>query len=77
MIREHMLVAQSRQRCYADVRKKGMEFQVVDWVLLKVSPTIGVVRFGTTGKLTLSYIGPFLILARIGRLINDWSYWTR
>ena len=45
-----------------------MEFHVGDQVLLKVSPTKGVVRFGTNGKLSLRYIGPFPIVARIGRL---------
>ena len=45
-----------------------MEFHVGDQVLLKVSPTKGVVRFGTKGKLSPRYIGPFPIVARIGRL---------
>ena len=45
-----------------------MEFHVGDQVLLKVSPTKGVVRFGTKGKLSSRYIGPFPIVARIGRL---------
>ena len=45
-----------------------MEFHVGDQVLLKVSPTKGVVRFGTNGKLSPRYIGPFPIVARIGRL---------
>ena len=52
-IRQHMLAAQSRQKSYADVRRRGLEFHVGDQVLLKVSPTKGVVRFGTKGKLFL------------------------
>ena len=45
-----------------------MEFAVGDLVLLRVSPTKGVVRFGVSGKLSPRYIGPFTILARVGSL---------
>jgi hypothetical protein len=41
---------------------------VGDQVLLKVSPTNGIVRFGANGKLSLWYIGPFVIIARVGSL---------
>ncbi|XP_024030473.1 uncharacterized protein LOC112094257 [Morus notabilis] len=37
-----------------------------DFVLLKVSPCKGVVRFGVKGKLAPRYVGPFLIVQRIG-----------
>ena len=67
-IRQHMRAAQSRQKSYADTRRRGLEFNVGDEVLLKVSPTKGIVRFGTKGKLSPRYIGPFTILARIGSL---------
>ena len=52
-----MLTAQSRQKSYADVKRRDLEFSVGDEVLLKVSPTKGVVRFGTRGKLSPRYIG--------------------
>ncbi|GKB93462.1 putative ribonuclease H-like domain-containing protein [Tanacetum coccineum] len=42
------------------------EFKVGDMVLLKVSPLKGTVRFGKRGKLSLRYIGPIKILARVG-----------
>jgi hypothetical protein len=45
-----------------------LEFAVGDQVLLRVSPTKGVVRFGVSGKLSLRYIGPFSNLARVGSL---------
>jgi hypothetical protein len=45
-----------------------MEFAVGDEVLLKVSPTKGIVRFGTRGKLNPRYVGPYLITARVGSL---------
>jgi hypothetical protein len=65
-IRDHLKVAQSRQKSYADVRRRPLEFQVGDHVFLKVSPTRGVMRFGMKGKLSPRFIGPFEILERIG-----------
>jgi hypothetical protein len=62
------LAAQSRQKSYADVRRRVLEFAVGDQVLLRVSPTKGVVWFGVSGKLSPRYIGPFTILARMGSL---------
>ncbi|GJR79478.1 putative reverse transcriptase domain-containing protein [Tanacetum coccineum] len=58
--------ARDRQRSYANVRQKPLEFQVGDRVMLKVSPRKGVVRFGKRGKLNPWYIGPSKILERIG-----------
>ena len=46
-IRQNLLTAQSRQKSYADVSRRDLEFSVGDEVLLKVLPTKGVVRFGT------------------------------
>ncbi|GJX61162.1 hypothetical protein Tco_0294062 [Tanacetum coccineum] len=51
---------------YADKRRKPLEFEVGDRVLLKVSPWKGVIRFGKKGKLAPRYVGPFEILERIG-----------
>jgi hypothetical protein len=56
----NLLAAQSRQKKYADVRRRELEFEVGDHVLLRVSPTKGVLRFGTKGKLSPRYIGPFV-----------------
>ena len=66
LIRERILAAQSRQKSYADKRRRPLEFQVGDLVMLKVSPMKGVQRFGRRGKLAPRYIGPFQILERIG-----------
>ncbi|GJT04528.1 putative reverse transcriptase domain-containing protein [Tanacetum coccineum] len=55
-----------RQRSYANIRRKPLEFQVRDRVMLKVSPHKGVIRFGKRGKLNPWYIRPFKILERIG-----------
>jgi hypothetical protein len=63
-----MLIAQSRQKSYADVRQRDLKFVIGDEVLLKVSPTKGIIRFGIKGKLSPRYIGPYLITARVGSL---------
>ncbi|GJV77460.1 putative reverse transcriptase domain-containing protein [Tanacetum coccineum] len=65
-IRQRLQAARDRQRSYANVRRKPLEFQVGDHVMLKVSPRKGIFRFGKQGKLNPRYIGPFKILERIG-----------
>nr|GFC51957.1 putative reverse transcriptase domain-containing protein [Tanacetum cinerariifolium] len=50
-IKQRMQAARDRQKSYADLKSKPMEFQVGDKVMLKVSPWKGVVRFGKRGKL--------------------------
>ncbi|GJX56224.1 hypothetical protein Tco_0286121 [Tanacetum coccineum] len=66
LIKEKLKAARDRQKSYADKRRKPLEFEVGDRVLLRVSPWKGVVRFGKKGKLALRYVGPFEILERIG-----------
>nr|GEY41715.1 putative reverse transcriptase domain-containing protein [Tanacetum cinerariifolium] len=61
-----MQAARDRQKSYADLKRKPMEFQVGDKVMLKVSPWKGVVRFGKRGKLNPRYVGPFKVLERVG-----------
>nr|GEX79894.1 putative reverse transcriptase domain-containing protein [Tanacetum cinerariifolium] len=64
-IRQRLQVARDRQRSYANIRRKILEFQVGDRVMLKVAPRKGVIRFGKRGKLNPRYIRPFKILERI------------
>ena len=66
LIRERIKTACDRQKSYADNRRKALEFQVGDRVMLKVSPWKGITRFGKKGKLAPRYVGPFKILERIG-----------
>ncbi|GKA96220.1 retrotransposon protein, putative, ty3-gypsy subclass [Tanacetum coccineum] len=65
-IKSRFQAARDRQKSYADVRHKPLEFQVGDKVMLKVSPWKGVIRFGKRGKLNSRYIGPFKVLAKVG-----------
>ncbi|GKA64825.1 putative reverse transcriptase domain-containing protein [Tanacetum coccineum] len=65
-IKERLKTARSRQKSYADKRRKPLEFQVGDRVLLKVSPWKGVVRFGKKGKLAPQYVRPFEIVECVG-----------
>ncbi|GKF98794.1 hypothetical protein Tco_0297577 [Tanacetum coccineum] len=65
-IRQHLQAARDRQISYANMRRKPLEFQVDNHVMLKVSPRKGIFRFGKRGKLNSQYIGPFEILERIG-----------
>ncbi|GJX96556.1 hypothetical protein Tco_0352354 [Tanacetum coccineum] len=59
---------EDRQKSYADLKRKPMEFEVGDRVMLKVSPWKGVVRFGKRGKLNPRYVGPFKVLAKVGKV---------
>nr|GEV08069.1 reverse transcriptase domain-containing protein [Tanacetum cinerariifolium] len=65
-IKNRLLTARSRQKSYADVRRRSLEFNVGDKVMLKVSPWKGVIHFGKCRKLSPRFIGPFKILERIG-----------
>nr|GEX95717.1 putative reverse transcriptase domain, ribonuclease H-like domain, aspartic peptidase domain protein [Tanacetum cinerariifolium] len=65
-IQQRLQAARDRQRSYNHVRRKPLEFQVGDRVMLKVSPRKGIIRFGKRGKLNPRYIRPFKILERIG-----------
>ncbi|GJV35495.1 hypothetical protein Tco_1407972 [Tanacetum coccineum] len=66
LIKEKLKAARDRQKSYADNRRKPLEFEVGDRVMLKVSPWKGVIRFGKKGKLAPRYVGPFEILERVG-----------
>nr|GEZ54839.1 putative reverse transcriptase domain-containing protein [Tanacetum cinerariifolium] len=65
-VKQGMQAACDRQKSYADLKRKPMELQVGDKVILKVSPWKGVVRFGKQGKLNPKYVRPFKVLERIG-----------
>ena len=61
LIRRRLLMAQSRQKIYADVRRRPLEFEVGDHVFLKVMPKRRVVRFGKRGKLSPMRYSAYLL----------------
>ncbi|XP_070046293.1 uncharacterized protein [Nicotiana tomentosiformis] len=66
LIRQRLLTAQSRQKSYADKRRRDLVFTIRDEVFLRVSPMKGMMRFGKRGKLNPRFIGPYEILDRVG-----------
>ena len=66
VIQNNLRIAQSRQKNYADKRRRPLTFEVGDYVYLRVSPMKGVQRFGVRGKLAPRYVGPFPIIEHCG-----------
>ncbi|GKF36709.1 hypothetical protein Tco_0113467, partial [Tanacetum coccineum] len=67
-VKQRMQAARDRQKSYANLKHKPMEFEVGDKVMLKVSPWKGVVHFGKRGKLNPRYVGPFKVIKRVGNV---------
>jgi hypothetical protein len=67
-VRENLKTAQSRQKSYADPKRKDVSFEVGEHVYLKVSPIRGTKRFHVKGKLSMRYIGPYPIMKKIGKV---------
>nr|XP_043615810.1 uncharacterized protein LOC122587710 [Erigeron canadensis] len=63
--KEALRVARERQKTYADKKRRSVEFEVGDMVMLKVSPWKGVIRFAKKGKLSPRFIRTFKVLKRI------------
>jgi hypothetical protein len=68
MIRENLKVAQSRQKGYADKRRRDLLFEIGDFVYLTVSPMRGTRRFKVKGKLAPRYVSPFKIISHKGEV---------
>ena len=68
LIRDRLKEAQSRQKCYADSKRKEIVYEVGDRVYLCVSPLRGVKRFGVKGKLAPRFVGPYKVLERMGEV---------
>ncbi|GJU72374.1 putative reverse transcriptase domain-containing protein [Tanacetum coccineum] len=65
-VKQKMQAARDRQKSYTDLKRKPMEFEFGDKVMLKVSPWKGVVRFSKRGKLNPRFVGPFKVIKRVG-----------
>ncbi|GJX35768.1 putative reverse transcriptase domain-containing protein [Tanacetum coccineum] len=64
-IKVRLKAVRDLQKSYSDKRRKPLEFSIGDYVLLKVSPWKGVVRFGKKGKLAPRFVGPFKIIKKV------------
>nr|GEX72780.1 reverse transcriptase domain-containing protein [Tanacetum cinerariifolium] len=65
-IKDRLKATRDHQKSYADKRRKPLEFSVGNYVLLKVFPWKGLVRFGKKGKLASRFVGPFEIVEKVG-----------
>ncbi|GKE38713.1 putative reverse transcriptase domain-containing protein [Tanacetum coccineum] len=65
-MKSRIQAARDRQKSYANIRRKPLEFQISDRVMIKFSPWKGVVRFGKRRKLNPRYVGPFKVIKRVG-----------
>ncbi|KAK5794111.1 hypothetical protein PVK06_035313 [Gossypium arboreum] len=65
VIRERLKIASDRQKSYADLKRKDIEYQVGDKVFLKVSPWKKILKFGRKGKLSPRFVGPYEISERV------------
>jgi hypothetical protein len=65
MVRKNLQIVQSRQKSYADHRRRELSFEVGDYLYLKVSPTRGLQCFNVRGKIAPRFIGPFRITKEI------------
>ena len=65
VIQQRLKAASDKQKSYANLKRKDIEYEVEDKVFLKVSPWSKILRFGKKGKLSPRFIGPYEILERI------------
>ncbi|XP_052888008.1 uncharacterized protein LOC128296615 [Gossypium arboreum] len=65
LIRDRLKEASDRQKSYADLKRREIEYAVGDLVFLKVSPWKKVLGFGWKGKLSPRFIGPYRVVRQI------------
>ena len=68
MICDRLKVAQSRQKSYADTKRKEVVYEIEERAYLCVSPLRGVKGFGVKGKLAPRFVGPYRVLERMGEV---------
>ena len=66
VIREILNVAMNRQKSYADMRRKDIQYKIREKVFLKVSPWKKIMRFGKNGKLSFRFIEPYEVIEKVG-----------
>jgi hypothetical protein len=68
-IQQQLLRAQQRMKSQADKNRTEREFQVGDQVYLKLQPHVqSSVAMRSNNKLAFKFYGPFVILARVGKV---------
>ena len=66
IIQQRLKATSDRQRSYAKLKRKDIEYEVGDKVFLKVSLWKKILLFGRKGKLSPRFIGLYEILERVG-----------
>ena len=66
MIKERLKVVDDRQKSYADLKRKYIQYEISEKVFLKVSPWKKVMRFGKNGKLSPRFIGSYEVIEKVG-----------
>lgn len=73
LIHESLKTAHSHQKSYIDMRRREIEFEVGDWVFLKVSPMKAIMRFGNKRKLSLQFISPYEVVKWVGEISYEFD----
>ncbi|XP_052732478.1 uncharacterized protein LOC128196266 [Vigna angularis] len=73
LIQERLKTSRSRQKSYADKRRRPLEFNAGDHVFLRLHPTTGVGRAVRPKKLSPKFVGPYQILRKIGPVAYELS----
>ena len=68
LIRDSLKVSHSRQKSYADSKRKEVVYEIRDRVYLRVSPLRGVKHFEVKGKLAPRFVGPYRVLESMGEV---------
>ena len=68
LIRDRLNIAQSRQKSYADAKRKEVTYEIGDRAYPRVSPLRGVKRLGVKGKLAPRFVGPYRVLECMGEV---------
>jgi flagellar motor switch protein FliM len=68
MVRENLRITQSRQKSYADHRRRELSFEVGDFIYLTVSSIQVCVISRFEESIALRFIGPFKILEKRGEV---------